>query len=402
MHHVEAGKVNKPIRVLLVDDDEDYFVLTRALFSDIQDQSYELDWVTSYDTALAALQSAPYDVCLLDYQLDEHDGVEVLREAHARGHRLPMIMLTGHGNRQVDLEAMTAGAADYLHKATTDAELLERSIRYAIDRVQITDKLRDNEARIAALYAQEQSRAGELEHTHADLRRAEIMRDDLAHLIVYDLRGLLTAIRLNLDLVMTAPDQPPEATAAPYLMNMRMAADRMAWMIEDLLNVSMLEAGEMPLHLSPVAVPQLLAEKQAAYHAQLDAERKTFTIHAPADLPAIMLDADLIGRVLDNLIRNAIRFTQAGSHIDITAEANDQAVTMRVHDDGEVMRSGYHEHIFDKLTRDAATTTLPTRQDTGVGLVFCHLAVTALGGTITATSEPDQGTAVTIRLPLSR
>ena len=110
MNLVEPDKDNEPIRVLLVDDDEDYYVLTRAAFSDIESQSYELDWKIGYDDAMAAMQHNRYDVCLLDYHLGGRDGLELLRNARQAGYLAPMIMLTGHGDREVDLEAMASGA----------------------------------------------------------------------------------------------------------------------------------------------------------------------------------------------------------------------------------------------------------------------------------------------------
>src|SRR3990172_9354051 len=117
------------IRVLLVDDDEDYNVLTRGLLSDIEGQPYELEWQATYNTALEAMEHNTYDVCLLDYHLTEHTGLDLLRAALERGYPAPLIMLTGQGDHAVDLEAMRAGAADYLTKGKTDAAMLERSIR---------------------------------------------------------------------------------------------------------------------------------------------------------------------------------------------------------------------------------------------------------------------------------
>lgn len=402
INRVEPDKNKEPIRVLLVDDDEDYYVLTRAAFSDIESQSYELDWKISYDDALAAMQRTRYDVCLLDYHLGGRDGLELLRDARQGGYPAPMIMLTGHSDRQVDLEAMAAGAADYLYKARTDAALLERSIRYAIDRTQMMDALRENEARIAALYHQEQEHSRELERAYADLRRAEDMRDDLAHMIIHDLRGPLTAIMVNIQLVGKAFDNSlPISESSRYLGNARTAANRMMWMIDDLLNVSKLEAGELQLTLKPIYLPAFLAEKQETYLAQVAEEGKTLTIHTPVELPTIMADIEMLGRVFDNLIGNALKYTKAGGHIDITAEAHDQTLTIRVSDDGEGLLPDDQTRIFEKFAQGAKPNTRPSRHGTGLGLAFCRLAILAHGGTITASGEPGRGATFTITLPVS-
>lgn len=134
------------IKVLLVDDDEDDYVLTRDWFSESQGARFELDWVASYDNGLEAIAHHQHDVYLLDYRLGDHNGLELLREAIANGCSAPIILLTGQGDREIDIEAMKAGAADYLDKSQIGAPLLERSIRYAIERRRAEQKIREQAA----------------------------------------------------------------------------------------------------------------------------------------------------------------------------------------------------------------------------------------------------------------
>lgn len=131
------------IRVLLVEDDEDDYIITRNLFSEIPDTPYVLDWVATYEDALATMVSAKHAVCLIDYHLGKHNGLELLREAVAKGCTAPIILLTGQGNREVDIEAMRIGAADFLVKGQINATLLERSIRYALERQRLLAELRN-------------------------------------------------------------------------------------------------------------------------------------------------------------------------------------------------------------------------------------------------------------------
>ncbi|MFO0845596.1 MAG: PAS domain-containing protein [Gemmataceae bacterium] len=161
---------DRPIRVLLVDDDEDDFALTRYLLADIKGGEYVLDWAPVYEDALAAIARREHDVYLLDYRLGEHSGVELLREAQRRGGRGPFLLLTGQGQRELDLEAMQAGAADYLEKGQLTAALLERSIRYAIERWRHADEL---ERRVA-------ERTAELAEANARLREEAASRERAA------------------------------------------------------------------------------------------------------------------------------------------------------------------------------------------------------------------------------
>ena len=139
----------RAVRLLLVEDDEDDYVLTRELLSDARRTTFELDWISSFEDALQALATSTHDVCLIDYRLGEHDGLELLRHARELGVTAPLILLTGQGGGDIDLAAMRAGAADYLVKGTIDASLLERSIRYALEQSRTLRALRESEERYA-------------------------------------------------------------------------------------------------------------------------------------------------------------------------------------------------------------------------------------------------------------
>lgn len=134
--------VHAAIRILLVDDDEDDYVLTHSLLSDIKGETFQLDWVLSYDQALTEIAQQHHDVYLIDYRLGQHNGLDLLRQAMRHLHQAPMILLTGQDDRHVDVAAMQAGAADYLVKGEITASVLERSIRYAIQHSHTLSQLR--------------------------------------------------------------------------------------------------------------------------------------------------------------------------------------------------------------------------------------------------------------------
>ncbi|MBW4546249.1 MAG: response regulator [Symplocastrum torsivum CPER-KK1] len=137
---------NDPVKVLLVDDDEDDYILTQGWFTEIEGIRFEVDWVASYEAALKAIAKNQHDVYLFDYRLGERTGLELLQEAVANGCKAPIILLTGQGDHEVDIEAMNAGAADYLEKDKLGAPLLERSIRYAIERKRAEQKISEQAA----------------------------------------------------------------------------------------------------------------------------------------------------------------------------------------------------------------------------------------------------------------
>jgi PAS domain S-box-containing protein len=123
-------------KILLVEDDRDDYILTRSLLADASGTEFELDWVSSYDQALEELGTPHWDAVLVDYMLGANSGLDLVREPVSKQSQIPFILLTGKGNYEVDIEAMEAGVTDYLVKGEVTAPLLERTIRYAIERHQ--------------------------------------------------------------------------------------------------------------------------------------------------------------------------------------------------------------------------------------------------------------------------
>ncbi|HZZ57819.1 MAG TPA: diguanylate cyclase [Opitutaceae bacterium] len=121
-----------PRTILLIDDDRLQFRLTEALFRNFRGEHYELDWAATYADGLTKLLGGAYAACLLDFQLGERDGLQLLREAVAQGCRTPVVFLTAESSAHVDIEAMNAGALDYLVKGELTPSALERSLRYAL------------------------------------------------------------------------------------------------------------------------------------------------------------------------------------------------------------------------------------------------------------------------------
>ncbi|HWN96033.1 MAG TPA: response regulator [Methylomirabilota bacterium] len=125
---------DSPIRVLLVEDDEEDFIVTRDLFGAVENTVYAVDWVATAREAVACFEERRHDVYLIDYRFGPSDGLELLQLAQTMRLPAPLIMLTGQGEPEVDLAAVRAGAADFLIKGEITARSLERSVRYAIER----------------------------------------------------------------------------------------------------------------------------------------------------------------------------------------------------------------------------------------------------------------------------
>ena len=140
------------IRVLLVEDDEDDYLLTKAFVSAKENSTIALDWVDSYEGALIAIESRYYDVYLVDYRLGAYTGIDLIQEAFRLGCRAPMILLTGQDDLTVDKSALELGAADYLVKGRIDSQLLGRSIRYALRQANVLAEVARKENKYRTLF----------------------------------------------------------------------------------------------------------------------------------------------------------------------------------------------------------------------------------------------------------
>jgi signal transduction histidine kinase/DNA-binding response OmpR family regulator len=135
--------IEKQLNILLIDEEEKDYILTRRLLTKINGAEIELDWVTTYEAGLEQIASDKYDAYLVDDCLDKNSGLDLVRAAIKNGCQAPLILLSGHESQAIDLAAVEAGAADYLVKDQLGAPLLEQSICYAIERKQTETALQE-------------------------------------------------------------------------------------------------------------------------------------------------------------------------------------------------------------------------------------------------------------------
>lgn len=136
------------IRVLVLDDNEDDFAFVKILLNKSLAYAYQLEWAPTEKDALEALRRTPFDVGLFDYKLGGTTGLEILRTLQSRQVDMPVILLTGSENPEIDQAALDAGAADYLCKSSLDTTRLERAIRYSISHAQMLSAVRESQAQL--------------------------------------------------------------------------------------------------------------------------------------------------------------------------------------------------------------------------------------------------------------
>jgi diguanylate cyclase (GGDEF)-like protein/PAS domain S-box-containing protein len=143
----ESG--HAPIRVLLIDDDEDDYLITREMLTSQQRARFSVEWRPGYDDALSAIAEGRHDVYLIDYRLAGRTGLELVRDGFAGRPHAPVLMLTGQSDYEVDVAAAALGVSDFLVKHELDPATLERAIRYAIRHESTIAELTQSQERYA-------------------------------------------------------------------------------------------------------------------------------------------------------------------------------------------------------------------------------------------------------------
>ncbi len=240
----------------------------------------------------------------------------------------------------------------------------------------------------------------EVTRLYSELQVAEKMRDDLTHMIVHDLRTPLSVMLGTLGLVQMMQGKISQEDQHRFFSRAQGAADRMMGMIDDMLSVSKLESETLVLQRAPQNLNEVVREHMEAYEVQAEMQDRKVRFVWGENLPLVALDAKLIGRVVDNLVSNAVKYAE--SEIVVSTAVVDHDIQLAVQDDGPGIPPLERERIFDKFAQVTDEQGAPLRSGTGLGLTFCRLVMDAHHGRIwvEAIAEPAQGSCFVFSLPL--
>lgn len=233
-----------------------------------------------------------------------------------------------------------------------------------------------------------------LEMRNQIIKRQQILRDELIHTLVHDLRNPLTSIIGTLQLVTSG--RVPDADEQKILLRNSLDSSlRLAQMISNVLDVNKMEAGEFKLNRSALDVAEMLTMIAERWRASLAWDNKTLQIQTSPNLPLLMADHDVLERVLDNLMSNAFKY---GQNLVLRAEILAKKMVIEVQDDGPGIPLEDREKVFAKYGQ--ANLGRAQRKGTGLGLTFVKMAVEGHGGDIRILDAPGGGTIFRIELPV--
>lgn len=369
-------------RLLVVDDEA---AQVEALCRTLEDEGYSVRGFTGAGSALDALRTGAFDIVLTDLTMPGMDGIAFLNAARDIDPRLAGIVMTGHGSIATAVEAMKAGALDYILKPF-DLRVILR----VLARTQAMLRLRRENA---ALLARLSQRTEELETANRDLRVANRELEAFSDSVSHDLRAPLRAIDGLLGVVQEdfAADVSPGAHQ--HIEAIAAQTTRMSVLIEDLLRLSRL--GREPLQKRPVDMRALVQEVLRELCAAEGRRRIDLRL---GELPDAQADPSLLRQVWVNLAANALKFTRrresARIEIDGVARAGDKLYSIR--DNGAGFDSRRAERLFGIFQRLHPPTEF---EGTGVGLSIARRIIERHGGSIWGEGEPDRGAAFHFTLP---
>jgi two-component system sensor histidine kinase/response regulator len=369
-----------PPTVLVVDDNEQNRALAQAA---LEDEGYEVVVVSNGPDAIRVFDEKKPDCLLLDVRMPGMDGFEVCREIRNRpgGADTPVVFLTALRDVDTFDSALRAGGDDFLTKPVRPTELVLR--------VQAALRLR-------RLNAENREYVDLIRRQRDDMTRLQLQKERLSAFVVHDLKNPVNTVDLQAQLLLRDPSLSDKARRA--VTAIREETRALTRLLLNLLDISKSEEGHLVPNLATVDLSALVTELLEAHSAR--ARAREITLESDLGATSVRADPDLLRRVLENLLENALRHGTEGSKVKISSVERDGGIELRVTDAGPGVPAEMKETIFDRFVQlegDRAAT----RSGRGLGLTFCKHAVEAHEGRIWV-EDADPGATFCVRLPGGR
>lgn len=365
-------------KILVVDDNAQNRALAQAT---LEDEGYLVCLAASGEEGISTFVAERPDCILLDVRMPGTDGFAActrIRELPG-GVDTPIIFLTALRDVDTFDRALHVGADDFLTKPIRPAELVVR--------VQAALKLRRMSAELREHYDL-------VRRQRDDLMRLQLQKERLTAFVVHDLKSPVSSLDLNAQVLLRDPGLSPRAREG--VNRIREEARSLLRLVLNLLDISKSEEGLLSPRREPVDLDRLIAELVESHDVK--ARAAGVALKPSVAVRSLQGDVDLLRRVLENLLDNALRHAPEQSEIRITVTKVSKAVELRVQDGGFGIAPEMHEKIFERFVQVECGERLISRNGRGLGLTFCKLAVEAHGGTIWI-EDSNPGAAFCVSIP---
>ncbi len=372
-------------RILYVEDDA---ALARLLQKRMERQQYQIDIAADAEEGLRMLHAQPYDLVLVDYNLPGMSGLEFLDHIAAMEQPVPAIILTAGGDERVALQALEKGAADYAVKDTGQAylDLLPTVMQAAYARERL---MRENERQ-----RQELTLAKEI---------AEAANEAKSNFLATMSHEIRTPMNVVTGLARLLNNTPLNTDQQKMVETLQANADLLLKLINDLLDISRIEAGQVALEAIDFSVGNVLEDIQLMFESGAQQKNITLTTIDQTNDIHLLGDRTRVQQILMNLVSNAVKFTDGGV-IEVKAvaervQADYCDLVFTVSDTGIGIPRDKLGMIFSKFTQADASITRRFG-GSGLGLSIAHSLAVMMGGGIAAAQNTPTGSIFTVRLRL--
>jgi signal transduction histidine kinase len=370
------------VNVLLVEDNPLDARLIRGLLAQTSETEFAFHWVDRLSKALQHLATQSSDVVLLDLTLPDSDGWNSFDRVHGGFPRVPVVILTGRNDQVLAARAMQGGAQDYLRKDQVDAETLSRSLRYAIERKRAAEAIRQ---------LNEELEQRVVERTR-ELAASNQALENFCHSIAHDLRTPLRAVDGFSAAVLEKCAAELSDECRGYMGRVREATRRMDRLIDALLGLTRVTRRPMRRELVDLSA---MAREVARDLEPAESDRRVeFRI---ADELVAHGDPELLWLVLENLLKNAWKFSRQQPHpcVEFGREESGTEPAFFVRDNGVGFDMAYADKLFGTFERLHGVEF----EGLGIGLATVYRILSRHGGRIWAESEVGRGSTFHFTLP---
>ncbi|MEH2178326.1 hybrid sensor histidine kinase/response regulator [Nostoc sp.] len=369
-------------RIFLNSDREQWQMLHVERLSEAIEASRENSASTLNNSQIESRKQRRFDLVLLDLSLPDSIGLDTLKEFKAAVPDIPVVVLTSVDDEDLALQALAEGAQDYLVKDKMTIQRLVRAIRYAIERSEILNQLRESEERTRQALAKEQ----ELNE----------LKSNFVAMVSHEFRTPMTTIRTAVDILEYNSSRLNDVRRTKYFDRIQNAINQMLNLLDEILFLSKTEAAKLEYK------PTLLNLKNFCIELtnilQLNAGSKHSIIFTfQGESTQAQMDEDLLNCILTNLISNAIKYSPENDTVWFNLICKDRLAIFQIRDRGMGIPLKDQTHLFQTFYRASNVGVI---QGTGLGLTIVKKCVELHGGHIQLESEQGVGTTVIVTLPL--
>ena len=384
--------------ILLIEDNPDHAFLVRKSIS--ESLKSQVDVVETCEAGIAKVQLKPYDLVISDYNLPQMSGLDFLKAVKELGIKVPVILLTGQGDEKVAVAAMQSGAYNYVVKDEICYTILPRVISETLHKFE-SDKEKER------LQQEIREKSAALEDANRELKKLDEMKSQFISSVSHEFRNPLNSILESLELILDGIVDPNSEKGKRILEIAKSSVNRLAVLVNDLLDFSKLEAGKMKMEKEGVDIRRVIRESIDSIRPLADKKKQKLLGVLTDEKMIVFADPMRIIQVLTNLIGNAIKFTSEGGQIEVSAEPFEDTVEpihkikILVRDTGIGIPAENLLRIFERFEqiKQPHREATPELQGTGLGLSICQEIIKLHQGNIWAERELGKGSTFIFTLP---